>query len=138
MDWSKWHVFYADERCVPLDHEDSNHRLVSANFISKVPILAEHVHTIDPTLPAAGAAAAYEAQLVEVLGDSPALDLLLLGMGPDGHTCSLFPGHALLAEDRAWIAWVLRRSAPTAPVHVPGHHSHAGDLPAIFRPFVGL
>lgn len=87
---SKWaQVFLADERCVPLDHADSNYRSAKEQLKCQ-PI------PIDPSLPASACAADYAAKLTEKLGKEPVLDCVLLGLGPDGHTCSLFPGHALV------------------------------------------
>lgn len=111
--WDKWEIFFADERAVPLDHEDSNYRLVKEELIDKIP--ADHpkpiVHTIDAKHldDTQELADAYEQALVKSFAsrDSvklPIFDLLLLGSGPDGHTCSLFPGHELLRETSAWVA----------------------------------
>ena len=69
----------------------------------KVPIPLDQIHPINPDVSPADAAKEYEAELVGVLGETPKFDLLLLGMGTDGHTCSLFPGHPLLKENDAWI-----------------------------------
>ncbi|KAI8820197.1 uncharacterized protein EV422DRAFT_620588 [Fimicolochytrium jonesii] len=109
IDWSKWHVFFADERCVPLDHEDSNYLLAKENLLDHVPIPKDQVYTIDPKLvkdPEA-AAKAYQKVLAAVFGsetDIPSLDVNLLGLGPDGHCCSLFPGHPLLGVTDRWVA----------------------------------
>ena len=65
-----------------------------------------NVYTISPGLSAKDAAADYEHRLLSALGPKPSIDLVLLGMGPDGHTCSLFPGHALLQERERWVAWL--------------------------------
>lgn len=106
-------VFYADERLVPLDHEDSNHLLVQKELLSQVPIPPEQVHTIDTKLldDPEEAADAYEKAIIKVFAARetvkfPVFDLILLGMGPDGHTASLFPGHDILQEDLAWVAHV--------------------------------
>ncbi|KAJ3177522.1 6-phosphogluconolactonase [Irineochytrium annulatum] len=108
VDWSKWHVWLADERCVPHDHPDSNYLLIKNNLLDHVPIPAEQVHPIGAQLVNDPAAAAqdYQNQLRALFGDGgvPVFDLILLGMGPDGHTCSLFPGHALLQEHSLWVA----------------------------------
>ena len=106
--WAQWHVFYADERCVPLDHADSNHKACQEHFFGKVPIPAAQLHPLryeagDEGNPSA-AVARYTAELAAVFTEAaaaapallPQFDLVLLGMGPDGHTASLFPGHALL------------------------------------------
>lgn len=110
--WDKWEIFFADERAVPLDHEDSNYRLVKAELIDKIPSETKPVvHAIDTTFlnDTQELADQYEQVLVKSFAsrDSvklPIFDLLLLGSGPDGHTCSLFPGHELLRENAAWVA----------------------------------
>lgn len=112
VQFDKWEIFYADERLVPLDHEDSNHRLVKAEILDKIPaeLGQPKVFTIDVKYldDAQELADQYEQTLVSVFAarDSvrlPMFDLLLLGCGPDGHTCSLFPGSPLLRETEAWI-----------------------------------
>jgi 6-phosphogluconolactonase len=111
-DFSKWEIFYADERCVPLTHEDSNHRLVQEELLSKIPaeLGTPKVFPIDEALldNPQEAADAYEKTLVSIFAarDSvklPLFDLLLLGCGPDGHTCSLFPSYPQLRETDAWV-----------------------------------
>ncbi|KAI9512634.1 hypothetical protein F5148DRAFT_1161679 [Russula earlei] len=111
--WDKWHVFYADERVVPLDHEDSNHKLAQDTLYSKVPIPRENIHTIDESLQddLEELADAYEKELVREFAQKdsarfPVFDLILLGVGPDGHTASLFPGHELLSENDRWVAYI--------------------------------
>jgi 6-phosphogluconolactonase len=111
-------VFYADERVVPLDHPDSNHNSCAKALFSKVPIPAENIHSIDPTLlDLEELTDAYEHDLIRefALRDSarfPVFDLILLGMGPDGHTASLFPGHPLLDESGRWVAWIENSPKP--------------------------
>ncbi|KAI0286806.1 6-phosphogluconolactonase [Russula aff. rugulosa BPL654] len=117
VQWDKWqvqsHVFYADERIVPLDHEDSNHKLAQDTLFSKVPIPPANIHTIDYSLQddLEELADAYEKQLVHEFAQKdsarfPVFDLILLGIGPDGHTASLFPGHELLSESDRWVAYI--------------------------------
>jgi len=111
--WDKWQVFYADERAVPLDHADSNHHLCKTKLFDHVPIPPTNIHTIDPTKldDLEELADAYGEQLIHEFAqrDSarfPVFDLILLGIGPDGHTCSLFPGHELLTESDTWVAYL--------------------------------
>lgn len=113
VDFSKWEIFFADERAVPLDHEDSNYALLKAELLDKLPADQQPaaVHTIDTKHldDLQELADQYEQTLVASFAsrDSvrlPIFDLLLLGCGPDGHTCSLFPGHELLREVDAWVA----------------------------------
>ncbi|RDI86134.1 putative phosphoglycerate mutase [Venturia inaequalis] len=111
--FSKWEIFYADERCVPLDHEDSNHRLVKEELLDKIDEAKygkPTVFPIDTNLldDVQEMADQYEQTLVKSFAarDSvriPMFDLILLGCGPDGHTCSLFPGSPLLRETEAWV-----------------------------------
>jgi 6-phosphogluconolactonase len=112
-------VFFADERAVPLDSEDSNYKLCNDYLFSKVGLPAEQIHHIDESLlsDTQELADAYEQELVKVFANKsavkiPVFDLLLLGMGPDGHTCSLFPGHALLNETTGWVAPVTDSPKP--------------------------
>lgn len=111
--FSKWEIFFADERAVPLDHEDSNYALLKSELLDKIPadLGAPTVHPIDTTHldDVQELADTYQEELMKSFAgrDSvklPIFDLLLLGCGPDGHTCSLFPGHELLRESDAWVA----------------------------------
>ncbi|CAL1696544.1 unnamed protein product [Somion occarium] len=117
--WEKWQVFYADERVVPLDHEDSNHRLCNDELLSKVPIPRQNIHTIDYSLAddIEELADAYEKELIREFAQKdaarfPVFDLILLGVGPDGHTASLFPGHELLSEEDRWVAYITDSPKP--------------------------
>jgi len=111
--FEKWEIFFADERAVPLDHEDSNYNLLKKELLDKIPqdMGEPTVHPIDTAHldDVQELADQYEQLLVKSFAsrDSvklPIFDLLLLGCGPDGHTCSLFPGHVLLRETDAWVA----------------------------------
>jgi len=100
IDWSKVAVFWVDERMVPPDDADSNFRLAKKVWLDEVPIPAEQIHRMHGDAPLPGeAAAAYTRVLRQKLGEPAQIDLALLGIGPDGHVASLFPGHRLL---RAW------------------------------------
>lgn len=103
--WHHVHVFWGDERCVPVSDPASNYRMVHEDLLSRVPIPDGNVHRIRGELPAAVAAATYERDL----GGQP-LDLVLLGMGTDGHTASLFPGTPRLGLHHERVI------ATTAPV----------------------
>ncbi|KAI8973795.1 6-phosphogluconolactonase [Mycotypha africana] len=111
VEFDKWHVFWADERCVPHDHEDSNYLEVRKSLLDHIPQLQQaNIHPIHEAFATAKdtekAAADYEQQLKSFFktNEWPAFDLILLGMGPDGHCCSLFPGHPLLDEKTRWVA----------------------------------
>lgn len=138
--WDKWQVFFADERIVPLDHPESNYAACAKAFLDHVPLKREQIHTLNTALftdftktnptdepkdadeaenEAIEIADDYEQQLVHTFAGAnsaryPTFDLILLGMGPDGHTCSLFPGHPLLAESTRWVAEILDSPKPPA------------------------
>ena len=105
IDWKRWRIFWSDERCVPPQHPDSNYRLARATLLDKLPHAPDLVMRMAGELPPETAARAYEQSIREsVSSDSsgiPRFDLILLGMGDDGHTASLFPGtEALYVTDR--------------------------------------
>lgn len=107
VDWKRVDVFFGDERAVPPDHPDSNYRMIHLALLSRVPIPAGQVHRMEAERPDREAAAReYERSL------PPRLDVLLLGMGPDGHTASLFPGSAALDERHRLVLPVLGAKAP--------------------------
>jgi 6-phosphogluconolactonase len=105
LDWRSIHLFWGDERCVPPDHFDSNFRATRETLIDHIAVPAENVHRIRGEIAPWDAADEYEEVLKSYLGQSvaagkavPTLDLVLLGMGDDGHTASLFPETAALDE----------------------------------------
>jgi 6-phosphogluconolactonase len=104
IDWSRVCVFWGDERCVPPDHADSNYRMTREVLLDHVPISTENVHRIAGELDPAQAAASYERELKTAMGADGRLDLVLLGLGSDGHTASLFPDTAALEERERWVA----------------------------------
>jgi 6-phosphogluconolactonase len=113
IDWRSVEIWFGDERCVPPDHADSNYRMADEAMVGKLAIPADQVHRMpaDAADPQA-AAADYARQLGERVpaGKLPVLDLVLLGMGPDGHTASLFPDTDILAvRDRAVAAVYVER-----------------------------
>lgn len=100
--WTKVHLFWGDERCVAPDHPDSNYRMVREALLSHVSIPAENVHRMAGEHEPGLAASKYENDLKKSFhltdGVLPRFDLILLGIGEDGHTASLFPGSAALGE----------------------------------------
>lgn len=118
IDWSRTRLYFGDERAVPPDHVDSNFRMVQETLLAHVPQAADQTvpMTADPASIAADAAR-YAATLRERIppdaAGMPVFDLVLLGMGPDGHTCSLFPDTPILQE----------RNQPVAAVWIERLHS---------------
>lgn len=117
VDWSIWHVFWVDERWVPWSSPDSNYGLARKRFFNHVGIPGKQVYATDDSLSPLATAQTYEATLKAVLepkaGRMPRFDLVLLGVGEDGHTASLFPNHPALQETRRWVVPVL--DAPKPP-----------------------
>lgn len=90
--WSKVYVYFGDERCVPPDDPLSNYRMAREAFLDRVPIPAENVHRMRGEIEPGFAANEYASQLRADMGNVPHFDLVLLGLGEDGHIASLFPG----------------------------------------------
>lgn len=105
--WACVHLFWGDERCVPPDHGDSNYRLVRELLLDHVPIPPANIHRMPGEMDPAEAAARYEGQLRDFFaphGDGPPVfDFILLGLGEDGHTASLFPGTRAIREPARWV-----------------------------------
>ena len=101
LDWGKVHAFFGDERCVPPAHEDSNYRMAQRALLSRVPVGG--VHRMRGELPPPQAAVLYEEELRAFFGDRPDFDLVLLGMGEDAHTASLFPRTPALDVRDRWV-----------------------------------
>jgi 6-phosphogluconolactonase len=106
ISWDAVHFFWGDERVVPADHPDSNYRMAYETLLSKISVPQKNIHRVETELGAEGAADAYEKTLRRFFagGAAPRFDLLLLGIGDDGHTASLFPGSPALHEEKRWVA----------------------------------
>jgi 6-phosphogluconolactonase len=102
MPWDKLELYWVDERCVPPDHPDSNYRMTREAMLAHVPLPATQVHRMEGELEPEAAAARYESELRNGFrlegAETPRFDVIALGMGPDGHTASLFPHTAALHE----------------------------------------
>ena len=103
LPWSKIELWWGDERTVPPDHPDSNFGMTRAALIAPLGLDPARVHRIAGEAPPEAAARDYERALTAALGAPPVFDLVLLGLGPDGHTASLFPGSPALAETARWV-----------------------------------
>jgi 6-phosphogluconolactonase len=104
--WDKTHFFFTDERHVPADHPDSNYRMVNEAMFSRVPVPQQNIHRIPAeNAIAEDAAKAYQSDLNRFFGEAiPAFDLVLLGLGEEGHTASLFPYSPALKETEHLVA----------------------------------
>ncbi|MBV1795737.1 6-phosphogluconolactonase [Siccirubricoccus sp. G192] len=108
--WGRMHLFWGDERFVQPDHPDSNQRMAREAMIAQVPIPPGNVHPVPVDGTPEEVARRYETKLRAFAAQRPGeplFDVQLLGLGPDGHTASLFPGTPALAERRAWVVAVL-------------------------------
>jgi 6-phosphogluconolactonase len=114
LDWARVHVFWSDERVVPPDHPDSNYAMARQALLDSISIPKYNIHRIQAELDPRAAAWAYEDVMRQVFKlepdeqQPPAFDLILLGMGDDGHTASLFPDSAALNESQRWVVanWI--------------------------------
>jgi 6-phosphogluconolactonase len=103
--WDRFQVFWGDERCVPLNDPRKNERMAREVLLNRVPIPPNQIHPINCEGSPEHAALDYESFLRTYFEDhSPRFDLVLLGLGNDGHTASLFPGSKALREDKRWVA----------------------------------
>lgn len=102
-DWSGWEIFFGDERCVPPDDPMSNYAMAMASLQGVAGLAPTSIHRMRGEFPPEAAARAYEDLLRRELGHGAGLDLVLLGLGADGHTASLFPGGPELDEHQRWV-----------------------------------
>ena len=150
-DWSGAEIWFGDERCVPADHEHSNFAMANAALLSKIE--AKEVHRMRGELGPQDGARDYAEQLDAVFGQGflPEFDLLLLGLGPDAHTASLFPGNPELGEQTKTVVGVetpgmaplVARISLTLPVINAAHEvvflvSGEDKAEAVARAFGGL
>jgi 6-phosphogluconolactonase len=108
IDWANTHVFFGDERCVPPEHADSNSHMARLALLDSVPIPVSHIYRMPAEREPEQAAIDYEKMLREFFGRREAgagarFDLVILGVGEDGHTASLFPGSPALDEQERWV-----------------------------------
>ncbi len=116
FNWDDVDFFIGDERCVPADHEDSNLKMIRESFLSKIDHEASHEHVVDQSLSPDKAAGEYNDILKDYLEKNDCFDLVLLGMGPDGHTASLFPGYPEVDEKKK-LALATVEEGPLEPHH---------------------
>lgn len=131
IDWTRTHLFWGDERFVPPDHADSNYRMAREALLSKVPVPHANVHRIETEVGSAEIAAARYEQALKIFFRSddaiaaqdfiPRFDLVLLGLGADGHTASLFPESSALDERKRFVVavWIEKLAAWRITLSVP-------------------
>ncbi len=102
IDWTKVHLFWSDERDVPLNHTESNYYMAMESGFKTLPIPPNQIHPMRTKADTVASAADYEDLLHRILGPSP-FDLVMLGIGEDGHTASLFPHSLALQEEEKWV-----------------------------------
>ena len=126
LPWERIHWFWGDERFVPWDHPDSNYRMVRDALLAQAPAPPQNIHGVTTTGTPAEAARAYEEVLKSYYGsetlvsDRLLFDIQILGLGPDGHTASLFPGTKTLDERHRWVVEVIgARSEPRITLTYP-------------------
>jgi len=107
-DWQNWHVYLGDERCLELDNPERNSQMIQRTLLSKVDIPPSNIHFIPAELGAKEAAIAYEPEIEKAIP----FDIVLLGMGEDGHTASLFPGHEHHADELVHAVYDAPKSPP--------------------------
>lgn len=112
IEWKMTQLFWGDERCVPPSHIDSNYQQAQVQLLSKIEIPTRNVHRIHGEQGANHGAVLYEEELRRHFGKDPVFDLVLLGIGPDGHTASLFPGSDALEENGKWVVAVPHTTPP--------------------------
>jgi 6-phosphogluconolactonase len=107
MPWQHTHIFWVDERCVPQTDPASNYGNAKTDFLDRLPLPATHIHPMPGEQETEKAALFYRQEIqsvVKTIEDGfPVFDLIMLGMGEDGHTASLFPGDPALEETRRWV-----------------------------------
>lgn len=124
LDWSGVHIFWGDERCLPPDHPESNYRMARETFLLHTPIPESNIHRIRGEEPPDLAAASYEKELKRFFREHgrvvtaeqgaifPVFDMVLLGMGEDGHIASIFPGSPAVEERNHWVVAVEHDQPP--------------------------
>lgn len=150
IEWSKVFFFFGDERYVPADHPDSNYLMAKQTLFDPLNIPASQVFQMDTTLSAEESAAAYEVTIRKYFGkDQVKFDLIILGLGDDAHTASLFPGTSVLHEKAALVKGLyiekvkMNRITLTAPLINAAHHIAfllfgAGKAPAVQQVLRGV
>ena len=112
--WAHVHLWLGDERCVPADHADANQRMIDESLLARLRSEeGPHLHPVRGELGPEDAAWLYGTEIVRTMGERPVFDLVVLGMGPDGHTASLFPGHPAAEAREAPVIGV--RDSPKPP-----------------------
>lgn len=113
VEWGKVNLFFGDERCVLPDHPDSNYKMVYDSLITRTQLPKKSIHRIKAELDPVHAASLYEKLIVKTTGNhKPYFDLVLLGVGEDGHTASLFPGSDAVKEERRLVVPTMGSKAP--------------------------
>jgi 6-phosphogluconolactonase len=103
LPWERIELWWGDERCVPPDHPDSNYGMTKQHLLDPLKLDPAKIHRLEGERPPIQAAADYERALVAALGAPPIFDLVWLGMGPDGHTASLFPHSAGVRDKTSYV-----------------------------------